>query len=42
MGTTKVRHNYPWALRIGSQSSGSGTPVRADTQQEWLDHGSHY
>lgn len=41
-GTTLVRHNYPWALRIGSQTSGSGTPVRADTQAEYLDHGAHY
>lgn len=40
-GTTLVRYNYPWALRIGSQTSGSGTPVQADTQAEYLDHGTH-
>jgi hypothetical protein len=41
-GTTLVRYDYPWALRIGSLTSGSGTPVRADTQAEYLDHGAHY
>lgn len=41
LSTTKIRHDYPWALRVGSQTFGSGTPVRADTQQWWLDHGTH-
>ncbi|HEX5431005.1 MAG TPA: hypothetical protein VFW83_03500 [Bryobacteraceae bacterium] len=40
--TLKIRHDYPWALRVGSKTSGSGTPVRVDTQQWWLDHGTHY
>ncbi|MGH9558400.1 MAG: hypothetical protein ACRD30_04105, partial [Bryobacteraceae bacterium] len=40
--SSAIRHDYPWAIRVGSQTSGSGTPVRADTQQWWLDHGSHY
>ncbi len=41
LGTTKIRHNYPWALRVGTQTFGSGTPVRVDTQQQWQDHGTH-
>jgi hypothetical protein len=39
--TTAVHHDYPWALRVGSQTLGSGTPVRVDSQQWWLDHGTH-
>jgi hypothetical protein len=41
-GTTKIRHDYPWTLYVGSQTHGSGTPIRADTQQWWRDHGSHF
>jgi hypothetical protein len=40
--TTVVHYDYPWALRVGSQTSGSGSPVRVDHQQWWLDHGTHY
>jgi hypothetical protein len=39
--TTAVHHDYPRALRVGSQTLGSGTPVRVDSQQWWLDHGTH-
>lgn len=42
LATTAIRHDSPWAVRVGSQSIGSGTPVRVDTQQWWIDHGSHY
>lgn len=42
LGTVKVRHNYPYAIRGGSQSFGSGTPVRVDTQQQYTDHGAHF
>ncbi len=41
-GSSLVRYDYPWALRIGSQTSGSGTPVEVDTQAWYLDHGAHY
>jgi len=39
--TTEIRYDYPWALRVGSQTSGSGTPVGVDNQVFWLDHGTH-
>jgi hypothetical protein len=39
--TTEIRYDYPWALRVGSQTSAKGTPVRVDYQVEWLDHGTH-
>jgi hypothetical protein len=31
-GSELVRYDYPWALRIGSPTNGSGTPVLVDTQ----------
>jgi hypothetical protein len=39
--TIKIMHDYPWTLWVGSQASGSGVPVRSDTQQWYLDHGRH-
>ncbi len=39
--STEVRYDYPWALRVGSQTGGSGTPVGVDHQVQWLDHGTH-
>ena len=33
VGTEKVMHDSPWIIRVGSQSIGSGTAVRSDTQQ---------
>jgi hypothetical protein len=41
LGTHKVMNDYPWTIRVGSQSIGSGTLVRLDRQQWWQDHGTH-
>ena len=41
LGSARIRHIYPWTLRVGSITSGLGTPGRVDTSQEWLDHGTH-
>jgi hypothetical protein len=38
---TKVFHDYPWTLNVGTQSYAFGTPVRRDTQQWYVDHGRH-
>jgi hypothetical protein len=38
---TKVLHDYPWTLFVGSQTFGSGVPVDVDTQQYYQDHGRH-
>ena len=41
LGTTKVRHDAPWNLWVGSQTFGWGVAVHTDTQQWWRDHGTH-
>ena len=41
-GSELVRYDYPWVLRIGSLTNGSGTPVLVDTQAWYLNQGAHY
>jgi hypothetical protein len=41
LGSTKIRHDYPWVLRVFSLTSGNGVTVRTDTQQSYQDHGRH-
>jgi hypothetical protein len=41
LGSTKIYHDFPWVLRVFSQTSGRGVTVRTDTQQFYRDHGRH-
>jgi hypothetical protein len=41
-GSTKIKHDYPFTVYIGSQSFGHGVVVHRDTQQYWRDHGTHF
>ncbi len=41
LGDTTVYHDTPWYYFAGSQSFGSGVPIRVDTQQYYQDHGTH-
>jgi hypothetical protein len=39
-GTVKVQSG-PQTFSVGAEASGQGIAVQTDTQQRWLDHGSH-
>lgn len=41
LGSTRIFHDFPWVLRVFSQTSGNGVTVRTDTQQWYQDHGRH-
>lgn len=41
LGSTKVFHDYPYTLWVGTQTFGHGVSVLVDTQQFYQDHGRH-